>query len=165
MFDAKRMIGHDWSDKAAQNNIKFCPFESRFKEEEFSEVLTRAKCEEMNKDLLRETIEPVPEVLEDDDLTKKEIDEIVPDGSPTKIPEVQSPFGDYTGGDTQERKGEMGDNMRCLYTKMMMPRSVHCSEQCCAAIEMSVERGDSCDVAVSAQIQLVSMLAFNRIYV
>ena len=26
MFDAKRMIGRDWSDKTVQNNIKFCPF-------------------------------------------------------------------------------------------------------------------------------------------
>ena len=35
VFDAKRMIGHNWSDKAAQNNIKFkfSPFESRFKKE------------------------------------------------------------------------------------------------------------------------------------
>ena len=119
----------------------------------------------MKKDLFRETPKPVPEVPEDDDLTKKEIDEIVPDGSPTKIPEVQSPFGDYPRGETQERKGEMEDNMRCLYTKVMKPLSVHCSEQCRDSIEMSVEHEDGCDVAVSAQIQLVSMLAFNRMYV
>ena len=31
----------------------------------------------------------------------------------------------------RKEEGEMGDNMRCLYT---MPRSVHCGEQCRAAL-------------------------------
>merc|ERR1712008_75381 len=32
VFDAKRMIGREWSDKAVQNDIKFYPFKVKMKE-------------------------------------------------------------------------------------------------------------------------------------
>ena len=185
VFDAKRMIGHDWSDKTVQTDIKFYPFETidksskprvqvdtskettTFSPEEFSamvldtkdaavriinepaavaivygkdkkegekEVLVldldegtfdvslltidkgvfeviptnkdthlegedfdqsvvehfikplkkeKAKFKELNTDLFKETLKPVPKVLEDADLTKKEIDELVPVGDST----------------------------------------------------------------------------------
>merc|ERR1712241_926068 len=51
--------------------------ESLFEGEDFSETLTRAKVEELNMDLFRGTLKPVQKVLEDADLTKKEVDEIV----------------------------------------------------------------------------------------
>ena len=51
--------------------------ESLFEGEDFSETLTRAKFEELNMDLFRVTLKPVQKVLEDADLTKKEVDEIV----------------------------------------------------------------------------------------
>ena len=51
--------------------------ESLFEGEDFSETLTRAKFEELNMDLFRGTLKPVQKVLEDADLTKKEVDEIV----------------------------------------------------------------------------------------
>ena len=46
-----------------------------------------------------------------------------------------------------KEEGEMGDNMRCLYTK---PRSVHCGDNAALHYRMSVQRGDGCDVAVPA---------------
>merc|ERR1712142_77714 len=50
--------------------------ESLFEGEDFTETLTRAKFEELNMDLFKGTLKPVQKVLEDADLTKKEIDEI-----------------------------------------------------------------------------------------
>ena len=102
--------------------------ESRFEEEDSSETLTRAKLEEMNRDLFKETLKPIKQVHEEADLAKREIDEIV--GSPTRIPTVQSDVGGYSRGRNQERKGEMGDDMRCLYTTVTVQRSVHGGEQC-----------------------------------
>jgi len=63
--------------------------ESFFEGEDFSEVLTRAKFEELNMDLFRSTLKPVQKVLEDADLKKKDIDEIVLVGGSTRIPKVQ----------------------------------------------------------------------------
>ncbi|KAK4337298.1 hypothetical protein RND71_043584 [Anisodus tanguticus] len=63
--------------------------ESFFEGDDFSEVLTRAKFEELNMDLFRSTLKPVQKVLEDADLKKKDIDEIVLVGGSTRIPKVQ----------------------------------------------------------------------------
>ena len=45
--------------------------ESFFDGEDFSETLTRAKFEELNMDLFRNTLNPVKKVLEDADLQKQ----------------------------------------------------------------------------------------------
>merc|ERR1712058_225254 len=63
--------------------------ESLFEGEDFSETLTRAIFEELNMDLFKGTLKPVQKVLEDSDLGKKEIDEIVLVGGTTRIPKVQ----------------------------------------------------------------------------
>ena len=110
-----------------ESRLKDVESRSRFEEEEFSETPTRAQFEKLNTDLFKETLKPGPKVREDDDLTKKEVDEIFPAGSPTAIPTVQSHVGGYPRGRNQEQKGEMGDNM---YTTVTMPQSVHCGEQC-----------------------------------
>merc|ERR1712001_428683 len=49
----------------------------------------RAKFEELNMDLFRSTLKPVQKVMEDADMTKKDIDEIVLVGGSTRIPKVQ----------------------------------------------------------------------------
>merc|ERR1712129_386378 len=72
--------------------------ESMFEGEDFSETLTRAKFEELNMDLFRGTLKPVQKVLEDADLTKKEIDEIVLVGGSTRIPKVQSLVKEFFNG-------------------------------------------------------------------
>merc|ERR1711972_694843 len=77
--------------------------ESFFEGEDFSETLTRAKFEELNMDLFRSTMKPVQKVLEDADLTKKEVDEIVLVGGSTRIPKVQQLIKDFFNGKEPNR--------------------------------------------------------------
>merc|ERR1711906_32432 len=65
---------------------------------DFSETLTRARFEELNNDLFKKTLGPVGKVMEDADLSKSEIDEIVLVGGSTRIPKVQSLISDFFGG-------------------------------------------------------------------
>jgi len=77
--------------------------ESLIEGEDFSETLTRAKFEELNMDLFRGTLKPVQKVLEDADLTKKEVDEIVLVGGSTRIPKVQSLVKEFFNGKEPSR--------------------------------------------------------------
>merc|ERR1719431_570057 len=77
--------------------------ESLFEGEDFSETLTRAKFEELYMDLFKGTLKPVQKVLEDADLTKKEIDEIVLVGGSTRIPNVQSLVKEFFNGKEPSR--------------------------------------------------------------
>merc|ERR1719431_1764302 len=72
--------------------------ESLFEGEDFTETLTRAKFEELYMDLFKGTLKPVQKVLEDADLTKKEIDEIVLVGGSTRIPKVQQLVKEFFNG-------------------------------------------------------------------
>merc|ERR1711957_634296 len=65
---------------------------------DLSETLTRARFEELNNDLFKKTMGPVARVMEDADLSKSEIDEIVLVGGSTRIPKVQSLISEYFGG-------------------------------------------------------------------
>merc|ERR1711968_214503 len=65
---------------------------------DFSESLTRARFEELNNDLFKKTLGPVQKVLEDADMDKSEVDEIVLVGGSTRIPKVQQLLKDYFGG-------------------------------------------------------------------
>merc|ERR1712038_1538618 len=77
--------------------------ESFFEGEDFSETLTRAKFEELNMDLFRSCMEPVKKVLEDGDLAKDEIDEIVLVGGSTRIPKVQALVKEFFNGKEPSR--------------------------------------------------------------
>jgi len=77
--------------------------ESFFEGEDFSETLTRAKFEELNMDLFRSTMKPVQKVLEDADLQKKDIDEIVLVGGSTRIPKVQQLVKEFFNGKEPSR--------------------------------------------------------------
>merc|ERR1712126_624771 len=70
---------------------------------DFSETLTRAKFEELNMDLFRSTLKPVQKVLEDSDMQKKNIDEIVLVGGSTRIPKIQQLVKEYFGGKEPSR--------------------------------------------------------------
>jgi heat shock protein 5 len=70
---------------------------------DFSETLTRAKFEELNMDLFKKTLGPVKKVLDDGDLKKSEIDEIVLVGGSTRIPKVQSLIKDFFNGKEPNR--------------------------------------------------------------
>merc|ERR1712212_94569 len=72
--------------------------ESFFDGEDFSETLTRAKFEELNNDLFRGTLKPVQKVLEDGEMKKNEIDEIVLVGGSTRIPKIQQLVKEYFNG-------------------------------------------------------------------
>lgn len=72
--------------------------ESFFDGEDFSETLTRAKFEELNMDLFRSTMKPVQKVLEDGDLKKSDVDEIVLVGGSTRIPKVQQLVKEFFNG-------------------------------------------------------------------
>lgn len=77
--------------------------ESLYDGEDFSETLTRAKFEELNMDLFRSTMKPVQKVMEDADLRKNEIAEIVLVGGSTRIPKVQQLVKDYFDGKEPNR--------------------------------------------------------------
>eukprot|EP00088_Acartia_fossae_P014834 TRINITY_DN179_c0_g2_i2.p1 TRINITY_DN179_c0_g2~~TRINITY_DN179_c0_g2_i2.p1 ORF type:complete len:664 (+),score=297.25 TRINITY_DN179_c0_g2_i2:252-2243(+) len=77
--------------------------ESLIDGEDFSETLTRAKFEELNMDLFRGTLKPVQKVLEDADMTKKEIDEIVLVGGSTRIPKIQQLVKEFFNGKEPSR--------------------------------------------------------------
>lgn len=77
--------------------------ESLFDGEDFSETLTRARFEELNMDLFRSTMKPVKQVLEDADLKKEDIDEIVLVGGSTRIPKVQQLVKDFFNGKEPNR--------------------------------------------------------------
>lgn len=72
--------------------------ESFFEGDDFSETLTRAKFEELNMDLFRSTMKPVQKVLEDGDLKKSDVDEIVLVGGSTRIPKVQQLVKEFFNG-------------------------------------------------------------------
>lgn len=77
--------------------------ESLFEGEDFSETLTRARFEELNMDLFRSTMKPVQKVLEDADMKKDEIDEIVLVGGSTRIPKIQQLVRDHFNGKEPNR--------------------------------------------------------------
>merc|ERR1712106_285020 len=60
--------------------------------------LTRAKFEELNNDLFRGTLKPVQKVMEDAELKKSEIDEIVLVGGSTRIPKIQQLVKEFFNG-------------------------------------------------------------------
>uniref|UniRef100_A0A4D5R9U0 Heat shock 70 kDa protein cognate 3 n=1 Tax=Scolopendra viridis TaxID=118503 RepID=A0A4D5R9U0_SCOVI len=77
--------------------------ESFYEGDDFSETLTRAKFEELNMDLFRSTMKPVQKVLEDADLQKKDIDEIVLVGGSTRIPKIQQLVKEFFNGKEPSR--------------------------------------------------------------
>jgi len=77
--------------------------ESLYDGEDFTETLTRAKFEELNMDLFRSTMKPVQKVMEDADMQKKDVDEIVLVGGSTRIPKVQQLVKEYFNGKEPSR--------------------------------------------------------------
>jgi heat shock protein 5 len=77
--------------------------ESLFEGEDFSETLTRAKFEELNMDLFKSTMVPVKKVLEDADMKKTDIHEIILVGGSTRIPKVQQLVKEFFNGKEPSR--------------------------------------------------------------
>merc|ERR1719394_729051 len=66
--------------------------------QDFSETLTRAKFEELNIDLFKKTLKEVKKVLDDSELTKKDIDDIILVGGSTRIPKVKALVKEFFNG-------------------------------------------------------------------
>ena len=77
--------------------------ESFFDGEDFSETFTRARFEELNIDLFRNTLKPVQKVLDDSGLKKTDINEIVLVGGSTRIPKVQQLVKEFFDGKEPSR--------------------------------------------------------------
>jgi endoplasmic reticulum chaperone BiP len=82
---------------SSQHNVRL-EIEGLIDGVDFSEQLTRARFEELNLDLFKKTLAPVQKVLEDSDLSKGEVDEIVLVGGSTRIPKVQTLLKDFFDG-------------------------------------------------------------------
>ncbi len=65
---------------------------------DFNTVITRAKFEDMCMSLFRRCMDPVTKVLEDSNMSKSQIHEIVLVGGSTRIPKVQSLLSEYFNG-------------------------------------------------------------------
>ena len=72
--------------------------ESLIDGQDFSETLTRAKFEELNMDLFKNTLKPVMKVLEDGELTRKDITDIILVGGSTRIPKIRQLVKDFFNG-------------------------------------------------------------------
>jgi len=72
--------------------------ESLFDGVDFAETLTRARFEELCIDLFKKTLTPVQKVMDDSEMKKSEIDEVVLVGGSTRIPKVQQLLKDFFNG-------------------------------------------------------------------
>merc|ERR1712216_71051 len=72
--------------------------EGLFDGQDFSETLTRARFEELCIDLFKKTLTPVQKVMDDSEMKKSEIDEVVLVGGSTRIPKVQTLLKDFFNG-------------------------------------------------------------------
>jgi heat shock protein 5 len=77
--------------------------EALFDGVDFSETLTRARFEEINNDLFKNTLQPVKQVMEDSGLKKTQVDEIVLVGGSTRIPKIQQLIKDFFNGKEPNR--------------------------------------------------------------
>lgn len=70
---------------------------------DFSEILTRAKFEELNIDLFRSTLIPVKNVLKDAKLEKSDIGDVLLVGGSTRIPKVRQILKEFFNGKEPSR--------------------------------------------------------------
>ncbi|KAF8181430.1 heat shock protein HSS1 [Mycena galopus ATCC 62051] len=85
---------------ATQTSIEI---ESLFQGIDFCASLTRARFEELCKDLFRSTLEPVRKVLQDSRIDKSSVDEIVLVGGSTRIPFIVKLVSDFFNGKKPNR--------------------------------------------------------------
>jgi len=64
---------------------------------DLKETLTRARFEELNNELFKQTLGPVKQVMDDSGMSKDKIDEIVLVGGSTRIPKIQQLMREFFG--------------------------------------------------------------------
>ncbi|CAH1757819.1 14816_t:CDS:2 [Entrophospora sp. SA101] len=72
--------------------------DSLFENIDFYTIVTRSKFEELNDDLFHMTIETVKKVLQDADMDKSNVDEIILVGGSSRVPKIQSLISDFFNG-------------------------------------------------------------------
>merc|ERR1712146_70290 len=77
--------------------------EALYDGQDLSETLTRARFEELCNDLFRKTLGPVDKVMQDGDMRKIQVDELVLVGGSTRIPKVQQLLKDFFNGKEPNR--------------------------------------------------------------
>ena len=77
--------------------------EALYDGQDLSETLTRARFEELCNDLFRKTLGPVDKVMQDGDMRKNQVDELVLVGGSTRIPKVQQLLKDFFNGKGEYR--------------------------------------------------------------
>nr|CAG8503990.1 13604_t:CDS:2 [Entrophospora candida] len=87
---AKRML-------SSQASVRI-EIESFYDNKDFSEILTRAKFEDLNHDLFIKTLTPVKQVLEDANVKKSSVHDIVLVGGSTRILKVQQLLKEFFDG-------------------------------------------------------------------
>ncbi|TNV82518.1 hypothetical protein FGO68_gene6802 [Halteria grandinella] len=70
---------------------------------DFSEIITRARFEELCNDLFKKIFQPVQQVLDDSGMKKIDIDDVVLVGGSTRIPKVQQLIKDFFDGKEPNR--------------------------------------------------------------
>jgi len=78
--------------------LVFCQIEALVEGVDLSHTITRAKFEEINSDLFRNTLKPVEQVLKDSGCAKGEVDEVVLVGGSSRIPRVQQLLKTFFNG-------------------------------------------------------------------
>ncbi|ODV92753.1 hypothetical protein CANCADRAFT_92641 [Tortispora caseinolytica NRRL Y-17796] len=71
--------------------------------EDFSSTVSRARFEDLNSTVFKNTLEPVAKVLKDADIDKSKVDEVVLVGGSTRIPKVQKLLSDFFDGKQLEK--------------------------------------------------------------
>ena len=72
--------------------------DSLFDGDDFSIKISRAKFDELCRDIFQKTLEPVTKVLQDAKLSKSEVDEIILVGGSTRIPKIQELLVEFFNG-------------------------------------------------------------------
>lgn len=72
--------------------------DSLFEGIDFYTSITRARFEDLNKDLFQKCMDPVEKVLKDSGISKSQVDEIVLVGGSTRIPRIQKLLSDFFNG-------------------------------------------------------------------
>jgi len=96
MSKLKREVEKAKRTLSSQMSVRI-EIDSFFEGNDFSESLTRAKFEELNMELFKNTLKPVEQVLKDAKLDKKDVHDIVLVGGSAHIPKVISLIEEYFG--------------------------------------------------------------------
>ena len=89
---------HERAKRTLSTTQTSIEIDSLYEGVDFFSSITRARFEELCQDLFRDTLTPVEKVLQDSNLSKKDIHDIVLVGGSTRIPKIQNLLSEFFGG-------------------------------------------------------------------